>query len=340
MPPRSPARPRRSGYSMKRCNGSRRPRSPSLPAGSAPLPLDWTTLAELRSLETALPGGSPPQAIPGGDFEDLNVLLQSGWQRIEQPPAGVKTAVRLSPEAPGQGTYCLELQVLNETPGGTPPALPAAPVWVTSPPLQTPPGHLVEINGLVRVAEAPLGLADPLVIFDSVGGEEGAIRVESSPAWRPFRMLRVPTPGAEMRLTIALGGVGRAGGWDYPAVYPAAAGDGGANAAIKATGLQAVRIVSHGSTRWSQRGDEHPLARPAAPCGSFGRNLYSAFHLERAWASWSSPSGTAEPLPSGRRSACYVGFSLACRACRHAAPSPAPDQAVFLLRFADPRSRL
>ena len=122
----------------------------------------------------------------------------------------MKTAVRLSPEAPGQGSYCLELQVQSETPGGTPPALPAAPVWVTSPPLQTPPGHLVEISGLVRVAEAPLGLADPLVIFDSVGGEEGAIRVESSPAWRPFRMLRVPTPGAEMRLTIALGGVGRA----------------------------------------------------------------------------------------------------------------------------------
>ena len=101
----------------------------------------------------------------------------------------MKTAVRLSPEAPGQGSYCLELQVINESPGGTPPAIPQSPVWVTSPPLQTPPGHLVEISGQVRVAEAPLGLADPLVIFDSIGGEEGAIRVDSSPAWRPFRMV-------------------------------------------------------------------------------------------------------------------------------------------------------
>ncbi|WP_145431994.1 hypothetical protein [Lacipirellula limnantheis] len=184
--------------------------APTLPAGSAPLPLDWTTLAELRSLEAALPNGSAAQPLPGGDFEDLNVLLQSGWQRIEQSVAGVKTAVRLSPEAPGQGSYCLELQVQSEAPDGTPPALAASPVWVTSPPLQTPPGHLIEISGLVRVAEAPLGLADPLVIFDSIGGEEGAIRIESSPAWRPFRMVRVPTPGAEMRLTIALGGVGRA----------------------------------------------------------------------------------------------------------------------------------
>jgi hypothetical protein len=184
--------------------------APSLPAGASPLPIDWTTLTELRTLEGALPTGSQLQGLPGGDFEDLNALLQAGWQRIEQPTAGVKTAVRLSPEAPGQGSYCLELQVQSETNGGTPPALPASPVWVTSPPLQTPPGHLIEISGMVRVAEEPLGVADPLVIFDSVGGEEGAIRIDSSPSWRPFRMLRVPTPGAEMRLTIALGGVGRA----------------------------------------------------------------------------------------------------------------------------------
>jgi hypothetical protein len=184
--------------------------APSLPAGSAPLPLDWTTLAELRSLEAALPSGTPPQVLPGGDFEDLNILLQSGWQRMEQPPAGVKTTVRLSPEAPSRGAYCLELQVQTDGVGGVIPVLPTAPVWVTSPPLYAPPGHLIEICGQVRVPEAPLGLADPLVIFDSVGGEEGEIRVESSPAWQPFRMVRVPSPGAELRLTIALGGIGRA----------------------------------------------------------------------------------------------------------------------------------
>ncbi len=184
--------------------------APSLPVGSAPLPLDWTTLAELRALEGALPTGSLPQSVPGGDFEDLNQVLQSGWQRFERPPMGVTTAVRLSPEAPGQGAYCLELQVQSNLADSTPPSLPAAPVWVTSPPLQVPPGHLLEISGLVRVPEPPLGSSDPLLIFDSVGGSEGAIRIESSPEWRPFRLLRAPTPGAELRLTIALGGIGRA----------------------------------------------------------------------------------------------------------------------------------
>jgi hypothetical protein len=147
---------------------------------------------------------------PGGDFEDLNQLLQSGWQRLEQPTPGVRTAVRLSPEAPGQGAYCLELHVECDSADGSAPALPSAPVWVTSPPLAVPPGHLLEINGMVRVAEAPLGLADPVLIFDSVGGEESALRVSVSPSWAPFRLVRAATPGTELRLTVALGGVGRA----------------------------------------------------------------------------------------------------------------------------------
>jgi hypothetical protein len=183
--------------------------APSLPAGSSPAPRDWTTVALLRAVEASLPSGSPPQGIPGGDFEDLNAVVQSGWQRLEQSPAGVKTAVRLSPVAPAQGVYSLELQVESEIPGTLPP-LSAAPVWVTSPPLQTPPGHLIEITGQVRVPEPPLGVADPLLLFDSVGGEEGALRIESSPEWRPFRLIRAPSPGAELRLTVALGGIGRA----------------------------------------------------------------------------------------------------------------------------------
>ena len=103
----------------------------------------------------------------------------------------------------------MELEVASETHGETPP-LPATPVWVTSPPLQTPPGHLVEVTGLVRVPEAPLGVADPLVIFDSIGGEESAVRLYSAPSWTAFRMIRAAPTGVECRLTIALGGVGKA----------------------------------------------------------------------------------------------------------------------------------
>jgi hypothetical protein len=48
------------------------------------------------------------------------------------------------------------------------------------------------------------------LIFDSTGGEESAIRVSSAPSWAPFRMIRAAPPGGEVRVTIALGGIGRA----------------------------------------------------------------------------------------------------------------------------------
>jgi hypothetical protein len=68
----------------------------------------------------------------------------------------------------------------------------------------------VEISGLARVSNVPIGSPDPLLIFDSIGGEESAVRISSAPSWTPFKMLRAATPGSELRVTVALGGVGRA----------------------------------------------------------------------------------------------------------------------------------
>jgi hypothetical protein len=118
--------------------------------------------------------------------------------------------VRLSSEAPAQGAYCLELDVRPADQAEAIPLLPAPPVWITSPPIQAAPGHLVEISGQVRVTETPAGSPDPLLIFDSVGGEESALRISSAPSWTAFRLIRALPPGGEMRVTIALGGLGRA----------------------------------------------------------------------------------------------------------------------------------
>jgi hypothetical protein len=152
---------------------------------------------------------TPYYQMPGGEFEHLSALLSDGWQRVQQSLPGVEQAVRLSPEAPARGGYCLELDARAATPGN-PPMLPRPPVWVTSPAIQVPAGHLVEITGTARVAETPLGSPDPLLIFDSIGGEESAIRISSAPSWTPFRLVRAAAPGSELRVTIALGGLGRA----------------------------------------------------------------------------------------------------------------------------------
>ena len=185
--------------------------APDLPVGAAPVAADWSTLVDLARVAHALQQSpSAFQMIPGGEFESLQQLLEFGWQRVQTSPPGVRTAVRLSPEGPARGAYCLELDAVSTTPQGPPPLLPTPPVWVTSPPISVPAGHLVEITGMARISETPMGSTDPLLIFDSVGGEESAIRVSSAPSWVPFRLVRAPSPGNELRVTVALGGVGQA----------------------------------------------------------------------------------------------------------------------------------
>ena len=62
----------------------------------------------------------------------------------------------------------------------------------------------------MRVAEAPIGSADPLLIFDSIGGEESAVRVDVVALLAAVPAGPRAAAGAECRVTIALGGVGRA----------------------------------------------------------------------------------------------------------------------------------
>jgi hypothetical protein len=179
--------------------------------GSSPLPADWATLADLERVATVARGSNGRTlAMPGGEFENLEELLASGWRRSEHVPPGVAGAVRLSPADPHAGRYSLELEAELSGGGGAPPTFASPPVWITSPALNATQPCLVEISGWIRVREQPIGSPDPVMIFDSIGGEEAAVRVESAASWTPFRLVRAMPAGASCRVTIALGGVGRA----------------------------------------------------------------------------------------------------------------------------------
>ena len=177
---------------------------------SHPLAASFSSLADFRQLKTILaraPAGA--NLLPGGGFEHLPTLLQLGWKHQRLPQPGVQSAVRLSPEAPHSGSYCLELEALPADPDAPPATLPTAPAWVTSPEMPLQAGDLVEITGVARVPQQPLGSIDGLMIFDSLGGEEMAVRVTEAPSWRPFRLLRAAPTDTTVTVTIALTGHGR-----------------------------------------------------------------------------------------------------------------------------------
>ncbi len=180
-----------------------------------------TTLATFSHSPLALPdqlqlhrtlARAPVSAnlLTGGGFENLSAMLAHGWRHQQLPLDGITTVVRLSPEAPHSGSYCLELEArpLDEAAPVT--IVPTAPVWISSAPLQVRAGDLLEITGVARLPQPLLGSVDGLQIIDSIGGPDMALRIHEAPSWQPFRLIRAVTSDTQVSVTIALSGLGKA----------------------------------------------------------------------------------------------------------------------------------
>lgn len=144
------------------------------------------------------------------DFENLAGLLQAGWRHQQLPVAGVASAVRLCPDFPHQGSYCLELEASTSDPTVPVTVVPNAPVWIQSPAIDVRAGELIEITGFARVEEELIGTVDGLEIVDSLGGPGMTTRIKLAHNWQEFRILRgVPADG-QLVVSVALTGLGRA----------------------------------------------------------------------------------------------------------------------------------
>ncbi len=176
-----------------------------------PLGFSTATLFEESKLANLLSAPTMgAELLVGGNFEDLNGMLQAGWRHQQLPLTGITSAVRLSPDMPHEGAYCLELEARNLDVNTPVSVVPTAPVWITTQALPVKAGDLVEITGVARVPEELIGTVDGLQIIDSLGGPGMATRITHSPSWRSFRILRGVAADTEMVVSIALSGLGKA----------------------------------------------------------------------------------------------------------------------------------
>ncbi|MCA9259084.1 MAG: hypothetical protein KDA61_07785 [Planctomycetales bacterium] len=181
-----------------------------LARGVLPIEPSWATMGDVAlALAASRRTDVAWQPATGGSFEDLDGLRQAGWRRQESPNVRLASAVRLSPLAPRDGQYCLELEALPAPGADVPPPAPAPPIWVSSPYWTIPAGHLLEIRGVARNAAADLSDAAPLAIFDSLGGEDLALQVGGEPTWRPFHLMRAAQNDASTQVVLALRQAGR-----------------------------------------------------------------------------------------------------------------------------------
>jgi len=170
----------------------------------ATLPWHWSLMEQIAS---ARPG---PNAVEGGDFEELGTMLTAGWQHFQHPSPGVIAEADLTPEAARSGRLGLRLAAKPITPDQPEILVESPPSWITAPAVPVQAGELVSIHGWVQVPEPIRGSVDGLLIIDSLSGEPLAERIVETAGWKEFTLYRVATEPGNIAVTFALSGVGEA----------------------------------------------------------------------------------------------------------------------------------
>ncbi len=168
------------------------------------LPEYWRMSRRVDSL-----GSSDAQVnlLPSGEFEDPGTLIGEHWQHEQSMLDTVESSAKLYGAAK-QGDFCLRLSA-RPTDGETvPKSFSKPPVLMVSPAISVRAGQVVRITGWAKVPATILGSVDGAMIYDSLLGKTGAIRLKTTQDWQRFELLRPVPESQEMTVTFALNGVG------------------------------------------------------------------------------------------------------------------------------------
>jgi hypothetical protein len=176
---------------------------------ASPLAVSYRTLPDhVGFLQRVLHSQPGANVLGGGDFEDVGLMLQTGWRHFQHITQGIESAADLSPAAAHSGRSGLRLIARPVEASGSPGLLESPPVWIASPPVPVEAGQLLRIQGWVRIPKPIAGSVDGLLIVDSLGGEALAGRIAQSPRWQQFTLYRVAPQSGSMTVTFALTGMG------------------------------------------------------------------------------------------------------------------------------------
>ena len=147
--------------------------------------------------------------LPGGDME-MRALEQAGWEPMAHKVEGVfATNKEITSLAARSGQSGLRLAVAPSNPSDKPKQLETVPLWVTTPPMPIRMGEMICVNGWIRIPQPLESTVDGLMIFDSLGGEELALRfVQTAGEWREFAFYRIVPEDANYYVIFALAGIG------------------------------------------------------------------------------------------------------------------------------------
>jgi hypothetical protein len=172
-------------------------------SGFATLPQHWALMARVAASHLG------PNRLPGGDFEDLSVMLNSGWRHYQhRDPRIIEPATDLVADAARSGSRGLRLTA-RAVDAENPPATIETPLlWISSPAVPVEAGQLVCIHGWVNIPKPLAGSVDGLLIVDSFCGDDLAERIDRTAGWREFTLYRLAAQAGSISVTFVLSGLG------------------------------------------------------------------------------------------------------------------------------------
>ncbi|MGD0518711.1 MAG: hypothetical protein ABSA26_14345, partial [Thermoguttaceae bacterium] len=168
------------------------------------LPCHWRLIDRIRGSRLS------PNLLPGGDFENLDLMFQAGWRYLKGTGPGVQTAADLMAGSAHGGALGLRLSVTADDLKHPPAMLETPPIRFIGPSIMLQAGQIVCIHGWVNVPSPITGSVDGLMIFDSLGGEALADRVGHTAGWQEFALYRIAPQSGTLNVTFALTGLGEA----------------------------------------------------------------------------------------------------------------------------------
>ncbi len=171
-------------------------------AHPAVLPMHWQLATQLA--------GKPwePNALAGGDFENLQHMVNAGWENFRADDPNLQTQVELSGSSRVQGTYSLLMGASHNS--AHPGLAESPPLRISSAPAFIRGNKLVWIHGWIRVPRPITGSEHGVLVYDSLGGPEMGVCCQQNDQWQEFSMFRSSGQDTEMRIQIVLDGYGSA----------------------------------------------------------------------------------------------------------------------------------
>lgn len=166
---------------------------------AALVPLHWVLARQAPQATSSI------NHLAGGDFENLNHMMKSGWGNQRVDDQRLRTHVELSADAAQAGKSGLKL-----TTRGDLSLVETVPLWVTSPPVRIKARQLVRIHGWVNIPEVIRGNENGFRIVDSIGGESLAETIPSTSGWQEFTLYRNAVDDTQLTIDLQLTGIGQA----------------------------------------------------------------------------------------------------------------------------------